>query len=423
MLIYYIITLGCITLFSGTTLAVMIFLWKRTKAMQISANAALETYNLQLQHLQAVLLRQMLNDNKQVEMQLKMMSDMQNQSLQFFATQLTELQKSSEIKLENIRKALEDNLYRMHKSNDDKLEKMRATVEEKLQDTLEKRLGESFKMVSERLEMVHKGIGEMQSLASGVGDLKKVLTNIKSRGTWGEVQLEALIDQMLAPEQFAKNVCVQPANANRVEFAIKLPGKNNEKHIWLPIDAKFPLEDYQRLMEYQEHGLLEKIEAQQKVLENTIKLSAKTIMEKYIHPPDTTDFAIMFIPIEGLYAEISRKPGLLELLQREYRIIITSPTTLMAILSSLQMGFQTLAIEKRSSEVWKLLSIVKSEFLKFAQILSKTKSKLDQASKVIEEAECKTRNIQRKLTKVQLPDVITDTSKESIESIVMVASE
>jgi DNA recombination protein RmuC len=242
----------------------------------------------------------------------------------------------------------------------------------------------------------------MQSIASGVGDLKRVLSNIKVRGIWGEVQLDMLISDILIPEQYAKNVQVNPESSCRVEYAVKLPGKDQDKTVWLPIDAKFPIEDFQRLIDIQETADQDQINQQCKVLENSIKACAKMISEKYISPPFTTDFAIMFLPIESIYAEVLRRPGFLELLQREYRVIVTSPTTLAAILNSLQMGFKTLVIEKRSSEVWKVLGAVKTEFLKFADILNKTKIKLDQASKVISDAEVKTRTIQRKLRDVEI---------------------
>lgn len=318
-----------------------------------------------------------------------------------FNKQLVSLTKMNETKLETVRNTVEDHLYKLQRDNNEKLEKMRATVEEKLQDTLEKRLNESFKIVSERLEQVHKGLGEMQNLATGVGDLKKVLTNVKTRGIWGEVQLDALIEQVLSPNQYEKNAPVRPNTLDRVECVVKLPGKDDAKEVLLPIDAKFPLEDYQRLINAYEEGDKEQVDATFKSLETAIKREAKTISEKYIHPPHTTDFAIMFLPIEGLYAEVLKKPGMIEMFQREYRIIVTSPTTLLAILNSLQMGFRTLAIQKRSSEVWKLLASFKKEFDTFTGILGKTKKKLDEASNVISQAETRTRVIQRKLNKVE----------------------
>jgi DNA recombination protein RmuC len=289
---------------------------------------------------------------------------------------------------------------------------MRAVVDEKLQSTLEKRLADSFKQVSERLEQVYKGLGEMRSLATGVGDLKKVLTNVKTRGTWGEIRLSHILEQILTPDQYEVNVVTKKGSSERVEFAIKLPGQGlqKEKIVWLPIDSKFPQEDYQRLLDAQEAA--DKVLAQKSIknLETRVKAEAKAIREKYIDPPHTTDFGIMFLPVEGLYAEVLRRPGLCDNLQRDYRIVVTGPTTLAALLNSLQMGFRTLAIEKRSSEVWELLGAVKTQFSKFGAVLAKTKKKLQEASNTIDKAEIRTRVIERKLSKVQeLPQ--TDSAK------------
>jgi DNA recombination protein RmuC len=338
--------------------------------------------------------------------QLTINSTNQKEQLDSFAKLLSQLTQLNETKLENMRTTIENRLNMLQNDNNLKLEQMRATVEEKLHNTLENRLGQSFKIVSDRLEQVHKGLGEMQSLATGVGDLKKVLTNVKTRGIWGEVQLEAIIEQLLTSEQYLTNVSVKPNDSNRVECAIKLPGRGEDgESILLPIDAKFPMEDYQRLVEAQEIGDISLVQESSRLLEISLKKSAKTISEKYVSPPHTTDFAIMFLPVEALYAEALRIPSLIEVLQRDYRVIITSPTTLSAILNSLQMGFRTLAIQKRSSEVWQTLGIIKAEFNKFSEILSKTKLKLEQAQKVIGQAETKTKTIQRKLNKVEaLPD-------------------
>jgi DNA recombination protein RmuC len=286
--------------------------------------------------------------------------------------------------------------------NSKSLEQMRQTVDEKLQGTLEKRLGESFKLVSERLELVHKGLGEMQTLASGVGDLKRVLTNVKTRGTWGEIQLAALLEQILTPEQYDKNVATKLAN-ERVEFTINLPGRSDDSSdcVWLPIDSKFPIEDYQRLVEAQEASDVEGAAAAGKQLEARVKSCARMICDKYLNPPKTTDFAIMFLPTEGLYAETVRRTGLVEILQRECRVVIAGPTTLAALLNSLQMGFRTLAIQQRSSEVWNLLAAVKEEFTKYGDVLSKVQKKLNEASKTIELAETRTRVIQKKLKRVE----------------------
>lgn len=326
---------------------------------------------------------------------------LQKNQLDAFAKQLLILTEMNETKLEKMRETVEERLKSLQTDNSQKLEQMRAVVDEKLHATLEKRLGESFKLVSERLEMVHKGLGEMQTLASGVGDLKKVLSNVKTRGIWGEVQLENLLEQVLSPQQYEKNVATKKGS-ERVEFAVKLPAKDsNEGIVYLPIDAKFPLEDYQRLVDAQDQSNPQLIEEIGKMLENRIKAEAKDIRDKYLNPPDTTDFGILFLPVEGLYAEVLRRPGLCDLLQREYRVVITGPTTLTALLNSLQMGFRFLAVEKRSSEVWALLGAVKTEFVKFGDVLEKTQKKLQEASNTIDTATRKSRSIQRKLRNIQ----------------------
>lgn len=320
-----------------------------------------------------------------------------------FSKQLQTLTQMNEQKLENIRVSVERQLQLVREDNNNKLEEMRKTVDEKLNDTLERRLGESFKLVSERLELVHRGLGEMQNLATGVGDLKRVLTNVKTRGVWGEIQLENLLEQILTVDQYSKNVATKPGSAERVEFAIKLPGRDEERTVvWLPIDAKFPQEDYQKLLEAQEQANTLLAEEAGKALENRIKIEARNISQKYISVPHTTEFAILFLPIEGLYAEVLRRPGLCDNLMRNYRVIVTGPTTLAALLNSLQMGFRTLAIEKRSSEVWALLGAVKNEFSKFSDLLDKTHKKLQEASNSIDTAARKTRTIERKLKNVQV---------------------
>ncbi|MFK7761409.1 MAG: DNA recombination protein RmuC [Candidatus Midichloriaceae bacterium] len=326
----------------------------------------------------------------------------QQKQLDSMQKQLVQIAELNESKIENMRRSMEEKVNLMQENSQKKLDEIRVTVEEKLQSTLEKRLGESFKLVSNQLEMVHKGLGEMQNLATGVGDLKKVLTNVKTKGIWGEVQLGSLLKQVLSEEQYTENAKIDPLSNQRVEYALKLPNKDNENtDTLLPIDAKLPMVEYYKLIEFYEEGDKLNIEKQIKILEITIKKEAKSINEKYIKPPHSTDFAVMFLPVEGLYAEIVRIPGLLEKLQREYRVIITSPTTLTALLNSIQMGFKTLAIEKRSSEVWKLLDSVKHEFSNFVGILSKTKVKLDQASKAIGEAEYKGNVIKNKLQNVE----------------------
>jgi DNA recombination protein RmuC len=320
--------------------------------------------------------------------------------------QLTDITKLQDEKLEKVREVVEKRLGLMQDDNNKKLDKMREVVDEKLHATLEKRLGESFKQVSDRLEQVHKGLGEMQNLASGVGDLKKVLTNVKTRGTWGEIQLGNLLEQVLTPDQYAANVKIRPKAQDFVEFAIKLPGKDkNDSPVWLPIDAKYPQEAYHRLVEAQENSNVEGVELASKELEQSMKREARVISEKYIHPPYSTDFAVLFLPIESLYAEALRIPGLHQQLQQKYRVILAGPTTLAALLNSLQMGFRTLAVEKRSSEVWSLLGAVKLEFSKFGDILEKTQKKLQEAGNTIELATKKTRNIERKLNNVDtLPE-------------------
>jgi len=319
---------------------------------------------------------------------------------------LKDLIEANDKRLVEVRQTLEDKLKSLQDDNAQKLDKMRETVDEKLHATLELRLTESFKFVSDRLDLVHKGLGEMQSLAAGVGDLKRVLTNVKTRGTWGEVQLGSILEQMLAPNQFDRNVITKRGSNERVEFAIRLPGRGvDDSVVWLPIDAKFPREDYERLIEAQERADPVAVEENTKLLENRIKNEAKAIHEKYVDPPNTTDFGLMFLPTEGLYAEVSRRQQLIDFLQREYRVTVVGPNNLTALLNSLQMGFRTLAIEKRSSEVWGLLAAVKTEFGKFADILAKTKKKLDEASNTIGSAEVRTRAISRKLRDVEtLPE-------------------
>jgi len=335
--------------------------------------------------------------------QMSQVAGMQKDQLDSFSKQLLALTRLNEDKLESLRKTIEAQLRAMQEDNSRKLEQMRSVVDEKLQSTLEKRLGDSFKQVSERLEQVYKGLGEMRSLATGVGDLKKVLTNVKTRGTWGEIRLSHILEQILTPDQYEVNVATKKGSNERVEFAIKLPGQgaDKEKVVWLPIDSKFPQEDYQRLLDAQEAADKVQAEISVKSLETRVKAEAKAIRQKYIDPPNTTDFGIMFLPVEGLYAEVLRRPGLCDSLQRDYRIVVTGPTTLAALLNSLQMGFRTLAIEKRSSEVWELLGAVKTQFSKFGEVLAKTKKKLQEASNTIDQAEVRTRVISRKLSKVQ----------------------
>lgn len=304
-------------------------------------------------------------------------------------------------------RALQVALSEIRVDNERRLDQMRAVVEEKLQDTLERRLGESFRQVGERLDRVHEGLGEMHALAAGVGDLKRVLTNVKTRGGWGEVQLAALLEQMLAPAQYGANVATNPLSAERVEFAIRLPGNGSSECIWLPVDAKFPLEDYQRLVEASERCDTEQAESAARALDLRIRACARDIRDKYLHPPFTTDFGIMFLPSEGLYAEVLRRPGLADSVQREARVVITGPTTLAALLSSLQIGFRTLAIEERSGQVWELLGAVRTQFGQFGDLLSKVQKRLNQASVSIDDATRKSRGIERRLRQVEQVPVDT----------------
>jgi DNA recombination protein RmuC len=306
--------------------------------------------------------------------------------------------------LEKVRQTVGQSLDVLRKENDEKLEKMRATVEEKLQGTLEQRLGESFKQVSERLEAVHKGLGEMQTLASGVGDLKRVLTNVKTRGGWGEMQLGAILEEMLAPEQYVANVAVDPASAQRVEFAVRMPGQGDGDAILLPIDAKFPHEDYDRLLAAHESGDAGQVEIAAKALERAVRLQARTICDAYIKPPHSTDFAIMYLPTEGLYAEVARRPGLVREIQSSCRVMVAGPSNLAAFLNSLQMGFRTLAIQKRSSEVWQVLGAAKAEFQRYGDVWDKLGKQLDTARRTVDEAGKRTRAVERRLRGVEAVD-------------------
>ena len=384
------------------------------EGLQRSQEQLATSFNRQLDDIKDVIQKQnsqnrqeiqknILGFNESILSRMTEIASLQKQQLDTFSKQLTTLTASNEKCLTQVREALEKRLGLLQEDNNKKLEQMRATVDEKLQSTLEKRLGESFKVVSDRLEVVHKGLGEMQVLAAGVGDLKRVLTNVKTRGIWGEIQLANLLEQVLSPDQYAENVATRPNSNDRVEFAIRLPGQKGDKKnvVWLPIDAKFPQDCFQRLLEAQESADVVLVEEATKILVNQIKHEAKTISEKYIEPPHTTDFGILFLPVEGLYSEVIRQPGLIEFLQDRYRIVISGPTTLAALLNSLQMGFRTLAIEKRSSEVWTLLGKVKSEFGKFGDILEKTHKKIQEAGNNLDLAARKTRTIERNLGKVE----------------------
>ncbi len=337
---------------------------------------------------------------------LKRMSELaglQKDQLDIFAGQLKSLTASNEGRMDKLRETVEERLRLIQDDTARKLEQMRATVDEKLHDTLEKRLGESFKLVSERLELVQRGLGEMQTLANGVGDLKKVLTNVKTRGTFGEIQLSSLLEQVLSPGQYESNVETRKGSGQRVEFALKLPGRDGttDGMVWLPLDAKFPQEDYLRLVEAQELGDLPTATEAARQLDRAVRLMAANIRDKYLDPPHTTDFGVMFLPTEGLFAEVLRRPGLFDALQRDFKVMVAGPTTLAAMLNSLQMGFRTLAIEKRSAEVWNLLGAVRTEFSKFGQVLEKTSKKLQEAGNHIDQAAVRTRSIEKKLKGVQ----------------------
>ena len=343
---------------------------------------------------------------------------LQKDQLELFARQLGTMVQNSDTRLEAVRQTVENKLKLLQEDNSKQLEQIRTTVDEKLHATLEQRLGESFKQVSERLEMVHKGLGEMQTLAAGVGDLKKVLSNVKTRGIWGEVQLAAILEEILTPGQYDVNIATCPGSNERVEFAVKLPGRQEgEGTVWLPIDAKFPQEDYLRLVAASEEGNQTLAEEAGRQLENRIRLEARNIHDKYLSPPHTTDFGIMFLPTESLYAEVAKRPYLMEELQKKSRVIVAGPSTMAALLNSLAIGFHTLAIEKRSSEVWLLLGIVKTEFGKFGDILEKTQKKLTEASHSLETASRKSRNIEKKLRQVQEIPAVDDQMISGIDML------
>lgn len=332
---------------------------------------------------------------------LMKMSENQLRQLEAMSKQWGAISDSNDVRMRDLQKTVDERLLHIEKQSGERLESMRRTVEEKLEGTLERRLGDSFKLVGERLEQVQRGLGEMQSLANGVGDLKRVLTNVKTRGTWGEVQLSMLLEQILTPEQYEANAKIG-RTSEVVEFAIKLPGRDDDSGVvFLPIDSKFPQESYQRLLDAQDAGLPDQAAAARKELETAVKVAARDIRDKYIHPPKTTDFAVMFLPTEGLYSEVLRIPGLMDRLQNEFRTTVAGPTTLAALLNSLQMGFRTLAIQKRSGEVWKILGAVKSEFGKFSDILDGVQKKLGEAAGKIEDASRKSRTIQTKLRFVE----------------------
>jgi DNA recombination protein RmuC len=377
------ITLGVVAGGLLAVLAVVVWRWQNRRGIAINARTVEEELIKRLEMIDRGLRDEFSRNREEAGTAAK--------------TQREELGKS----LEGVRGIVDLRLKQLQEDNAKQIDKMRATVDEKLQGTLEKRLGESFKLVSDRLEQVHQGLGAMRQLASDVGGLQKVLTNVKTRGGWGEVQLGALLEQVLTSDQFARNVKTRTDSGDHVDFAIKLPGDENGAPVWLPIDAKFPTEDYQRLIGAQEKGDVPAIDEAMKSLETQLKKSAKDICQKYINPPKTTDFAIMFLPTEGLYAEAIRRVGLVEQVQRDCRVVLAGPTTLVALLNSLQMGFRTLAIQERSSEVWNLLSGVKTEFGKFGEALSAVKDKLDQAARHVDSVAVRSRAITKKLRDVE----------------------
>jgi DNA recombination protein RmuC len=380
------------------------------REMQESGRAGRQELSQNLAVFQQTLVQQAAEatrtQNNQIDAFGQQLTLMQKTLFDTLVSQLGALSEANARRMAEVRQTLEAQLSQLQTSNSAKLDEMRSTVDEKLQTTLQARLGESFKQVADRLEQVHKGLGEMQSLAQGVGDLKHLLSNVKTRGMFGEAQLASLLEQVFVPDQYSAQVSTRPGSKYMVDFAIRLPGKaENGEPLWLPIDAKFPNEDYERLLDAQGRADVTAADNAAKALEQRIRLEAKSISEKYIEPPFTTDFAILFLPTEGLYAEVLRRPGLMEALQRECRVTLAGPTTLLAMLSSLQMGFRTLALEKRSSEVWQVLGAVKNEFGKFGDVLAKVKSQTETVLKTLDSAEVRSRAMGRALKKVEmLPD-------------------
>ncbi|MCX7660288.1 MAG: DNA recombination protein RmuC [Caldimonas manganoxidans] len=373
-------------------------------------NEQLDGFRAQLVTLQQLVADTLRSTAAALTSQAQSAREAQDLALRRFAEGLNEqlraLSEANERRLAEVRQTVESRLAALAADNEKKLEQMRQTVDEKLHATLEQRLGQSFKQVAERLEQVHRGLGEMQSLAQGVGDLKRVLTNVKTRGVFGETQLAVLLEQVFTPDQYETHVATVPGSRERVEFAIRLPGKGEDgAPVWLPLDAKFPREDYERLLAAQDEADREAAEAAAKALEQRIREEARSIAAKYLAPPHTTDFGVLFVPTEGLYAELLRRPGLVEALQREHRVILAGPTTLLAMLNSLQMGFRTLALEKRSSEVWKVLGAVKTEFGKFGEVLARVRDQTQTVLNTLDKAETRTRQMSRALRTVEaLPE-------------------
>ncbi len=444
----FVLILGCLNLLLLTVLFIWLLIGSPARILRSMLSK--EEHNALQQTQQAALVAQLAQGNERLERELRQelatsaqsarlemgqtLSGLQGnvqQSLTGFqgnlttqltsisegnAQRLTEVRETLDAQLARVREALNQQLEQLSVKNEAKLDEMRRTVDEKLQTTLETRLGESFKQVADRLEQVHKGLGEMQTLAAGVGDLKHLLTNVKTRGTFGEAQLGSLLEQVFVAEQFAVQIATVPGSKNVVDYAIKLPGRSGgdlpeNAQCWLPIDAKFPTEDYERLLDAQERADPLAAEIAAKALEARIRLEAKSMAEKYVSPPHTTDFAILFLPSEGLYAEVLRRPGLMDTLQRDHRVTLAGPTTLLAMLNSLQMGFRTLALERRSSEVWQVLGAVKTEFNRFGEFVSKVKSQAETVVKTLEQADTRTRAVNRKLKDVE---ALTDAQTQAL---------
>ena len=402
MKIEIILFILCFLILTVDTILLIFCLRKKENIADIkNIKATLDMQSNLNKNLNELLLSTIKNNNDNIISSVGQISTLNKESINSLISRLEFLIKTNEENLEKTARVIKEQMESLRKENEEKLEQMRVTVDEKLNTSLQTRLNQSFEIINKRLQEVYEGLGEMRSLANGVGDLKKVLTNVKTRGVWGEIQLGNLLEQMLSPNQYLQNAQIKPNSQERVDFAVILPGKD-DKNILLPVDAKFPIEDYQRLVEATETGDQAKIELCKKGIERRVKEEAKKIKEKYISLPTTTDFGVLYLAIEGLYAEVLRNPGLVEQIQSEYKIIICGPTTLSALLSSLQLGFKTLSIEKRSSEIWMLLGSFKQEFSKFVELLSKTQKKLDEASNTIEFATKKSKTIERKLKKVSV---------------------
>ncbi len=396
-------------IFSGLSLVVLVIIWWQVANFRLRLSRTLERQfqrNRQEFTEESLRLREEVSRAQKAvgETLVKVVSEIGNSqqtALLAVEERIKHLTAAHEVRFEKLLDNVDKKLSRLQESNEKRLDQMRQTVDEKLQSTLDKRLGESFKLVSERLEAVQRGLGDMQNLAVGVGDLKRMLTNVKARGTWGEFQLGDILEQILTPDQFARNVQTVAGSKALVEYAVRLPGSASDEPVWLPIDAKFPQEDYQRLLDASERSDDRLVDKSAAALLRTLELSAREIAAKYLDPPGTTDFAIMFLPTEGLYSEVLRQPGVVEKLQQQFRVVVAGPTTLAALLNSLRMGFRTLAIEKRSSEVWTILSAVKTEFNKFGAVLDRVKSQLETASNTIESTGARTRAMARKLKSVE----------------------